>query len=219
MGIVTFTYPALKKSIGGFEIDAMTSESYSHGNNVTDIPVEDGSIVNEHVVPVADEISISAFIGRVNFAVWEGEIPQNTNDIAPEDPKARIKQAYYELLRLKEDRQPVDLVTGLGTFTNMIITSFNIAREAANGNDLPFEMAFKKIVIVKSETTTINASSKSTGGGTGAGDQAAGTSNAGTAATTKVDPVESRTMTEWKQSVSAGRTTREEYFERWGQYP
>jgi hypothetical protein len=218
MGIVAFYYPIVTKSIGGFEIDAMDTEHYSHGNTVTDIPVEDGSIINEHVVPSADEISIKAFIGRAKFEVIEGgELPESYRDITDEDPKARIKQAYYELLRLKEDRQPIDLTTGLGTFTDMVITVFDIDRDASNGKDLPFSMNFKKVRIVKSETTTINASSKSSG--SGAGDQVAGTANAGTAATEKTDPASSRMQDEWKQSVQSGMTTREEYFERWGTYP
>jgi hypothetical protein len=110
----------------------------------------------------------------------EYTIPESEDDLPAEDPKARIKQAYFELLRLVRKKQPVTVVMGLDTFDNMIITSFNIGREAATGADLPFGMSFKKIDIVKSETTAINASSTGAGG-----DQAAGTANAGTVSTSQ----------------------------------
>jgi hypothetical protein len=172
---VEFIYPKLTKSIGGFEIDAFVTEHYSHSNKVTEIPVEEGSVISDHVTPAADEIQIKAFIGKAEFSAWEGGIPENNSDIESEDPKARIIQAYYELLRLKEERQPVDLVTGLGTFPGMVITNFDISRDASTGKNLPFDMAFKKVRIVKSETTTINASSSAVGGG----DQTSGIANGG----------------------------------------
>jgi len=211
MAIVNFTYQKTPKSIGGFEIDAFLSESYSFKNNVTDIPVEDGSVVNDHVVSEATEISIQAFIGRTKFETLEGDVPESVDDLPAEDPKARIKQAYFELKRLKEDRQPVTVVLGLDTFPNMVITSFDIDRSVETGADLPFGMSFKQVRIIKSETTTINSSSS-----TGGGDQTAGTANGGVVGTKKVDPKSNRMKEEWKQSVDAGFTSKEEYMEKWG---
>jgi hypothetical protein len=210
MGIVTFTYQKTPKSIGGFEIDAFLSEHISHSNTVTDIPVEDGSNANDHVVGNSDEIQVKAFIGKTQVATWEGNIPESPDEIPVEDAKARIKQAYYELLRLMKIKQPVDVVLGLATFSNMIITTFDIDREAATGADLPFDMAFKQIRIIKSETTTITANSSP------AGDQTAGTVNMGTAGTKKVDPKSNKMQAEWKQAGEMSGwsyPTRDEYLE------
>jgi hypothetical protein len=210
MGVFSFTYQKTPKSIGGFEIDAFISEHYSFNNSVTDIPVEEGSNVADNVVEESDTIQISAFIGKTAFEVWEGDIPQSPEDIPAEDPKSRIRAAYQELLRLKREKQPVDVVMGLDTFSNMVITSFDIDREVETGADLPFEMSFKRILIVKSETTTVNAAGPS-------GDQVAGTSSVGTAGTSKVDPNSNRAQMEWKQlGENSGWTypTREEYLEK-----
>jgi hypothetical protein len=212
MGVVAFTYQIPPKSIGGFEIDCFLTEHISHSNSVTDIPVEDGDTVADHVIENADEIQIKAFIGQAEFTAWEGKIPERSSDIPVEDRKARIRQKYLELLRLKRERQPVDVVMGLATFNNMVITAFDIDRNVETGADLPFDMTFKSVRIIKSEITTINASS--TGA---AGDQVAGTANAGTVASNKVDPVSTHMKEEWKQSVEAGRTTPDEYQEKWGE--
>jgi hypothetical protein len=211
MGIVTFTYQIPAKSIGGFEIDCFLTEHISHSNSITDIPVEDGDNIADHVIENADEIQVKAFIGSAVFEALEGKMPENPGDIPKEDRKARIKQAYLELLRLKRERQPVDVVMGLATFKNMVIATFDIDRDAETGADLPFDMSFKSVRIVKSETTTINASS--TGA---AGDQVAGTSNAGTVGSNKVDPESNMMQQEWIQAGEKSGwsyPTREEYLE------
>jgi hypothetical protein len=210
MAIVTFSYQKTPKSIGGFEIDAFVSEQITHSNSVTDVPLEDGSTASDHVVENADEIQIQAFIGKAKFESWEGKIPETANELPQEDPKSRIKQAYFELLRITKEKQPVDVVMGLTTATNMVITSFQIGREAATGANLPFTMAFKKVRIVKSETTTITANSGPSG------DQTAGIADMGTAGTNKPNPQSNRMKEEWRQSVQAGMVTPEEYQEKWG---
>lgn len=212
MGVVAFTYQIPTKSIGGFEIDCFVNEHISHSNSVTDIPVEDGDNIADHVIENADEIQIKAFIGKAAFQTWEGKIPESSSDIPAEDPKARIRQAYLELLRLKRECQPVDVVMGLATFKDMVITSFDIDRSVETGADLPFDMSFKSVRIVKSETTTINASSTGP-----AGDQVSGTASAGTVGANKVDPVGNRMKEEWKQSVDMGVATPDEYQEKWGE--
>ena len=209
MGIVSFTYPKTSKSIGGFEIDAFISETYNFSNNVTAFPVEDGSTVNDHVISEAVEISIQAFIGKAKFETWDGDIPESIDDLPAEDPKARVKQAYFELLRLKEDRQPLTVVLGLDTFLNMIITSFEIARDVRTGADLPFSMTFKQVRIIKSETTTINSS-------IGGGDQTTGTAEGGTVATNRQNQQSNRMKEEWRQAVQSGLATPSEYQEKWG---
>jgi hypothetical protein len=208
MANITFSYPIPPKSIGGFVIDCFFVEHYSFSNSVTEIPIEDGSLATDHIRENADEIQIKAYIGNTEFIALDsqGSMPET----APGDPKERIKAAYQELLRLKRARQPLDVVTGLDTFHNMGITTFDIDREASTGANLPFDMSFKTLNIVKSKKTTINSSTAP------AGDQTAGTANLGTAGTNKVDPASDRAREEWRQSVDNNMASREEYQEKWG---
>jgi hypothetical protein len=206
MGIISFTYPKTPKSIGGFEIDVILSESYGFSNSVTDIPVEDGSNVNDHVVSESPDISIQAFIGRAKYEVWDGDIPETIDELPADDPKARIKQAYLELRRLMDDKQPLTVVLGLDTFENMVITSFEISRDVQTGADLPFSMSFKQVRIIQSETTTVNSSR-------GGGDQTAGTANGGVVGTQATPPKSNKMHLEWKQTLQMGGCTRDEYLQ------
>jgi hypothetical protein len=208
MSEVKFNYQIPPKSIGGFKIDAFLSERYSFTNSVTDLPMEDGSHASDHVIENAKEIQISGFIGRAEFTVYEGSAPASNQS---QDPKARIKEAYFELLRLKSERKTIDLVTGLDTYPNMVITSFEINRDAATGMDLPFEMTLKEIRVIKSETVAINVKPSST-----STDQVAGKANMGPAATKKVDQESAFMKEEWRHSVRNGMASPEEYQHKWG---
>ncbi|MDR2595745.1 MAG: hypothetical protein LBC76_00340, partial [Treponema sp.] len=152
MGIVSFIYQKTPKSIGGFEIDVVLSESYGFSNSITDIPVEDGSNVNDHVISEPLQISIEAFIGKAKYGVWEGDVPETIDELPADDPKARIKQAYLELKQLMDNKQPLTVTLGLDAHKNMIITSFDIDRDAQTGADLMFSMTFKQVRIIKSES-------------------------------------------------------------------
>jgi hypothetical protein len=209
MSEFNFTYPVGNKSIEGFVIDAFLAEHYSFSNSVTEIPVEDGSSINDHVTEVSDEISVKAFIGKAEFVKWEGEYPKSQDDITEADPKARIINAYQTLLKLKRDRQPVEVAMGLDTFSDMIITSFEIERDVRTGADLPFDMTFKKLNKVKSEATKINAYKL---------DQTGGTANVGPVATKDVPPEDIRMHEAWIRGYRAGLCSREQYLDECKQW-
>ena len=218
-GMINFTYPIGEKSIGGFVIDAFLVENYNYANRLTNLTVEEGDNISDHVIEEPDIIEIEVFIGQTKFET-NANPPGADVDLSeieiPDDPKSRIRQAYYELLRMKRERQHIDVVTGLDTFTDMVITSFNISRDAETGADLPFSMSFQKIKTVKSEETQISVS------GASAGDQAAGTANLGNAGKTRVDDNDPSMKERWRQLyfASGGKyPTKEDYFEFWHEYP
>jgi len=221
-GTINFTYPIIQKgltpkdesgeSLGFFEIDAFLVETYNFANRLTNLTVEEGDSISDHVFEEPDTIDIEAFIGQAKFETFTGTIDTDLSNVEiPEDPKSRIRQAYHELLRMKRERQPVDVVTGLDTFPDMVITKFNISRDVESGEDLSFTMSFQKIKTVKSEETHISASSR------GSGDQASGIANVGNAGKKRLDGEDDNSFKErWRQWVQMGMGTREEYQEIWG---
>jgi hypothetical protein len=224
MAEVRFKYQEIKKGVKEsasdvlFEIDAFLVEKYSFSNQMTNLPVEEGSNITDHVSEEPDTLSIEAFIGQSKFEVYAGEIPDDLSTLQIPDPKTRIRRAYQELLRLKRERQPVDVVAGLDTFTGMIISSLEISRDVESGADLPFSMSFQKIKTVKSEETTINASALSA---SSAKDQAGATTNAGQTGkqeAPKEDFYERRAYEDWKRTNGKYPTSKE-FKEMYGETP
>ncbi|MDR0496752.1 MAG: hypothetical protein LBH42_03980 [Treponema sp.] len=215
---INFTYPVEKKGIvpkgiAMFEIDAFLVETYNYENRLTNLTVEEGSNISDHVIEEPDTLDIEAFIGATKFETSLGTAdPDLSNVEVPDDPKSRIRQAHHELLRMKRERQPVDVVTGLDTLTDMVITSYNFSRDVETGADLPFSMSFQKINTVKSEETQISISPAVMG------DQAAGIANVGLVGKTKIYD-ENSFKESWRRWVREGRATPAEYQEQWGEYP
>jgi hypothetical protein len=205
---IAFQYQIPEKTIGTFVVDAFIAEHYQFSNSVTDIPVEEGSNISDNIVEDQDVISVEAFIGNAAFEVVNIDGNTISNLQAP-DRMARVQQAYQALKKLVKDKKLVDVVLGLETFTDMAITAFNIDRDAETGANLPFTMEFKKIKIVKSDTTQINASSRS-----GSDDQTAGTTDAGVAATEQ--PNESLATEEWRWAVRNNVHSQADYQRKWG---
>jgi hypothetical protein len=197
--------------IGTFVVDAFLAEHYQFSNSVTDIPVEEGSNINDHIVEDHDVISVEAFIGNTAFEVITADGNSVSNLEAP-DRMARVQQAYQELKKLTKAKKPLDVVLGLETFTNMAITTFTIDREAETGANLPFSMEFRKLKIVHSDTTRINASNKEAGAAGTAGDQTNGTANAGTSGTKR--PQDSIAKEEWRRQIRAGGPATPAYYQR-----
>ena len=139
--IIKCVYPTGEDATAGIEIDAFLSEKYSYGNKITDKPSESdeksgaGTVTDE-----ADELCIEAFIGATKFEVVEDATAQT----GTEYPRGRVLSAFEELKRLKETKQPMDIVTGLTTMSGMVITRFEIERDAQTGADLQFSLTFTK---------------------------------------------------------------------------
>jgi hypothetical protein len=199
---IAFQYQVPKKTIGTFIVDAFIAEHYNFSNSVTDIPVEEGSNISDHIVEDQDVISVEAVIGNTAFEVVTADGNSVSNLQAP-DRMARILQAYQELKKLVKAKKTFDVVLGLETFTGMAITSFTIDRDVENGANLPFSMEFKKLKIVHSDTTKINASnSAASAAPNGAGDQTDSTLNAGPSGTEQ--PQDSVIKEEWRRQIRAG---------------
>jgi major membrane immunogen (membrane-anchored lipoprotein) len=204
---IAFQYQAPKKMIDTYIVDAFLAEHYKFSNSVTDIPVEEGGNIADHIVEDQDVISVEAFIGNTAFERITDDGNAGSNLQAP-DRMERVRLAYHELKRLTKAKKPLDVVLGLETFTGMVITSFTIDREAETGANLPFAMEFKKIKIVHSDTAKINASN-STSSPAGAGDQTASTINAGTSGTEQPDYATIKAQ--WRFAIDAGRATQADY--------
>lgn len=210
MAQATLVYKVPSKSIGGITVDAFLSESYSFANEVSEIPIEEGVTVTDHVTESPDEISVQGFFGKYEFSANNTMNDEKLASISKKLPNAmqRVKYYYQELLRLKQAREPITLVTGLDTFSDMIITSLSIPRDVETGADLHFSMTLKKLPIVHSETVKISVSNAPE---TSAGDAIQNTAETGTQAKSEAqDDIVRQVRKSW---VSSGLMSEDRYVE------
>ncbi len=130
------------KQIDSIVIDAFVSEIHKQTATATNFPVEEGSEITDHVITNPFRLDIQGIISPTQFG-----------DVS--NPGGRIITAYGDLTKLKEEKQPISIVTGLAVYSNMIIEVFTVPRNSKNGGSLTFNMSLKKMRVVKSQATTI----------------------------------------------------------------
>lgn len=112
--------------------DTMVEENHQFTSRATYFPVESGTIVSDHIINEPDIITLSGLISDTPLNLF---FPSN-----------RSVTAFNQLIRIHEQRQVVDIVTGIKVYRNMALTSMNVPRTMKTGQTLTFNLQFQKIV-------------------------------------------------------------------------
>ena len=130
----------VNKAIQDLEIDIVSSEVIELPSETTDNPIESGSEITDHIINRPIMLRMVCQIGGSNLTNWTD----------------RKIEGYEALKRLRDDKQPVTVVSGLETFTNMLINNISIDRNLQNSTVLQFQIDFKQAIIVSSERVNIS---------------------------------------------------------------
>ncbi len=140
--------------IGEIELDASLSESHQFASEVTQFPVEDGSVITDHIQNKPDEVSINGFVTNTpvrSFATIGAAIDL----VRSSGISGRTELAFEALERIHRDRELVTIVTNLKTYADMALQSLTVPRNAAIGDVLEFSADFVKVVKVSSALVTV----------------------------------------------------------------
>lgn len=127
------------------KFDLILSESHDFNSQVTQHPIEDGSVISDHIQNAMRTGGITALIS--NFSINSGPVEGNN----------RAQDAYDILVDLWEKREVVSMATVLDFYENVVITSMPIARDAGTGEALVVQINFQQIKIVKLQEVAFEA--------------------------------------------------------------
>lgn len=130
----------VNKSIQDLEIDIVSSEVIELPSETTDNPIESGSEVTDHIINKPILLRMVCQIGGSNLTNWTD----------------RKIEGYEALKKLRDDKQPVTVVSGLETFSNMLINNISIDRNLQNASVLQFQIEFKQAKIVSSQRVDVS---------------------------------------------------------------
>lgn len=133
-------FVGVTKQIQDLQIDIVSSEVIELPSETTDNPIESGSEVTDHIINKPIMLRMICQIGGstlLNFA-------------------DRKLEGYEALKKLRDDRQPVTVVSGLETFSNMLINNISIDRNLQNASVLQFSIEFKQAKIVSSQRVDVS---------------------------------------------------------------
>jgi len=138
---ITLVLKARKGAIGSLVIETTISETYSFSSTATKFPIEDGSMVSDHIVLDPEKIKITGFI---------------SNTPLDADPDNYAQQAFEQLYTMWQAKELVDVDTKYVVYTDMCITSVSVPRTVQTGQAIQFDVELQKIRKVNSSATNVD---------------------------------------------------------------
>lgn len=146
-------------SIDDYPIDCAVNEDHSFESDVTDHPVESGSSITDNIQSKPIQITLDGLVSDTPIGAMATQ-RFNSGDTGDQGQllyKPSV-DAYQRMIGIRDAREPVTIVTSLGTFDNMALVSLSVPRNAQNGEALRFKAVFKQIKIVTNLRTTVPVS-------------------------------------------------------------
>jgi Dit-like phage tail protein len=174
--------------IGELVLDAALTENHDYLSRVTSYPVEDGSDMTDHIQNEPEKIGIEGFVTNnpIRVAAAGGGVSVDAARTA--GVGTRAIDAFNALMLIRDQRQPVTIVTNLKTYESMALESINFPKGPTTGDALRFTSMWVKVRKVKSETVfTEELADNTTGPKAGTADQASSDRDLGKQNTTTPD--------------------------------
>jgi Dit-like tail protein len=134
-----------QRNIGGIVADVTTSEHHEDETVITDHPVEQGANVSDHAYNVQAKLNIQ--VGFSNSSSQSGGDPNYVDDI------------YQQFLAMKGNRQPIEVLTGKRSYTNMLIARLSTTTDEKTENYLGLTVELREVILVDTQVVSVpNAS-------------------------------------------------------------
>ena len=132
-----------RTTIGAITLDALVTEQISLPSTVTAYPVEDGSVITDHVTQEQEELEITGVVtGSIVLASDPG------------GGRARLIDVRDALRKIHAQRQPIVIVTGIDVYQDMVVYRCEIGRNNES-DQLDVSISAKKIKRVTTKTADI----------------------------------------------------------------
>ncbi len=161
------------------QLDCTPSERPEMASQVTEFPIEDGAVVSDHIILKPSRLTLegivsnhpinlsTAMVGNV-AGVIGGALSGPAKTVATAagvlvgnklvSQSAQPAKAALDVFKeIREKKLLLTIITGLDTYTNMVMERFSPVRTANTAGSLVFSAAFKEAKIVTSQTVAVPA--------------------------------------------------------------
>lgn len=144
-----------KSELGALELDLLTSEEIDLEGEVTRYPVEDGTIISDHIFQGVEIVRISGVVSEGSVTTFAFSSALGT----------KIADAIEVLKSMHKERALVTVSTGKMVYTDMAFTSLNATRSAdgEGGNWLNIRADLMKVNKVTLRTADVPAAAPASG--------------------------------------------------------
>lgn len=154
-----------KRSIGPFEAYVTLREAHTDELEITDQPVEEGSLITDHAFKRAAEVVIEAvwsnspqhvglpsgLLGAVTGTV------AGVNAIVTGNSLDQVRDIYDRLLQLQTSRERFDVYTGKRVYKDMLLKTLVTDSDKQSENILRVTATLRQVIIAQIQVLTISA--------------------------------------------------------------
>lgn len=137
----------VKTNIGGWFFDAFLSMAHTSKLHITEHPVQTGAAITDHAYLEPRELTIE--VGMSDAA--QSKIPGQFSG-----SWSRSVKAYEVLRELQTQRIPMQVLTRLGLYKNMMIEALSVPEDVKTLYGLRASVTFKEILVAETRTVKIS---------------------------------------------------------------
>ena len=121
-----------KREFAGISLDAVLTESFSSPITVTKNPVEFGANIADHAIIQPKKYTLTGVVSNTPLSLTGavGQIIDNISGLFGDSSGSnlsRSQSAYEALQAIKDEREPIEVQTGLGLLKNMLILDIQVS--------------------------------------------------------------------------------------------
>lgn len=139
--------------MAALSVDVVDDETHTWGNEISQYPVEGEEDIADNIKPKPDELSLTCFVSNTPVHGLVDELVNFTDRFL--NGRKRTADCFNQLKELKALRIPVTVTTRYRVYESVGITDVVIRREPENGEALVFDVRFREINIVATQTGTV----------------------------------------------------------------
>lgn len=126
--------------IDGYPIDAVVTESHDYENEVTSFPVESGVDISDHVRRKPVKVTMEGLVSDSPIGAVARHTTRQTG-LPSDTSKAKLE-------KIRDSGDTVTIITSLGVFKNMLMSSLSFPRDGDSGHQNKFKAEFIQLQIV-----------------------------------------------------------------------
>lgn len=144
----------VKTNIGGWFFDAYLSLAHVSNLKITDHPVQTGANISDHAYLEPRELTIELAMSDTASSIVDGQFSGSWS---------RSVKAYEVLRELQAQRIPMQVLTRLGLYKNMMITALSVPDDYKTLYGLRASVTMKEVLVATTKTVKISARPQITG--------------------------------------------------------
>lgn len=138
----------VKTNIAGYFFDAIMQTNYSRSLTITQHPVQTGAAISDHAYVNPVELTMQIQMSDVAKSIIPGQFTQG---------ESRSLTAFQVLSKLQEQRIPMQVMSRLGLFSNMLIETIAVPDDYTTLYGLKATVTMCEVFVATVQTVKISA--------------------------------------------------------------